>query len=281
MSAALKISDELAANVAAYRATRPKFDFGDALEPQTGTDGEPRRRNRTLAASWRSDVIRAAAEAHEQYGAEAEEINAALAEAIAEGPDFARCHRGSDFRAPPRVNTDRNFIARLMFMVRMIERKSFVVRKKGKHGGTLGKSALRLLEIMIFVANKSAGYLTPSYETLARLACMSRRAIVTAMGVLASMGFVTIHRRIKRVQTALGVKVVQDTNAYEYHLPTKRLGAWAWRVFGEGSECKKFPAKEIIEQNNKTEGSRERETSNEADRFWLDEPWPTGAGGWR
>ena len=226
-----------------------------------------------------------AAEGHE-HGAQAEEINAALAEALAEGPDFSRCRRGSDFRAPPRVNTDRNYIDRLMFMVRMIERKSYAVRGKGPnggglHGGTLGKTAVRLIEIRIFVANKRAGYLTPSYDTLARLACMSRRAIVTAMGVLASMGFVTIHRRIKRVQTAFGPKVVQDTNAYEYHLPTKRLGAWAWRIFGAGSECKSRPAREITEQNNKTGGNREGERSKEADRFWLDEPWPTGAGGWR
>jgi hypothetical protein len=271
MSAPLKISDELAAKVAAWGAARPKFDFGDA-------PGEPRIiRNRDRAASWHSDVRRAASDAHEQYRAPAEEINTALAEAIAEGPDFARCHRGSDFRAPPRVNTDRNYIDRLMFMARMIERKSCAVRKKGKHGGTLGKTALRLIEIMIFVANKSAGYLAPSYDTLARLTCMSRRAIVTAMRVLVSMGFVTIHRRIKRVQTAFGPKVVQDTNAYEYHLPAKRLGAWAWRIFGAGSECKSRPAREIIEQNNKTEGNRE----GEADRFWLDEPWPTGAGGWR
>jgi hypothetical protein len=278
MSAPLKISDELAAKVAAWGAVRPKFDFGDA--PAI----EPRRiRNRDRAASWQSDIYRAATEARarQQCGSEAEEINAALAETLAEGPDFSRCRRGSDFRAPPKVNTDRNYIDRLMFMARMIERKSYVVRKKGKHGGTLGKAALRLLEIMIFVANKSAGYLAPSYDTLARLACMSRRTIITAMGVLEKMGFVTIHRRIKRVQTAFGPKIVQDTNAYEFHLPTKRLGAWAWRIFGAGSECKSRPAKEIIEQNNKTEGSRKGERSKEADRFWLDEPWPTGAGGWR
>src|SRR6185295_16018558 len=165
---------------------------------------------------------------------------------IAVGPDFTRCHRGSDFRAPPTVNTDRNFVARLMFTARMIERKSYAIRAKGKHGGTLGKAALRLLEIMLYVANKRGGYLTPSYDRLARLACMSRRAIVTAMGVLETMGFVTVHRRIKRIRTAFGTKVVQDCNAYEYHLPNG-LGALAWSMFGPRSECTKSTARRSVD----------------------------------
>jgi hypothetical protein len=51
---------------------------------------------------------------------------------LAEGPDFTEHHCGSEFRDPPMV-------ARILFV---IERKSWVVWKKGKHGGTLGRSAL-------------------------------------------------------------------------------------------------------------------------------------------
>jgi hypothetical protein len=277
MTAALKISDELHSLVAAQRAARPEFDQA----PQTITNCELRIRNRDRAASWRNDVYRAAAEAkRQQYGTQAEEINTALAEALAEGPDFARCRRGSDFRSPPKVNTDRNFIARLMFLARMIERKSYAVRAKGKHGGTLGKSALRLLEILLYVVNKGGGYLTPSYDALARLTCMSRRAIVTAMGVLETMGFVTIHRRIKRVQTPLGPKVVQDTNAYEYHLPKTGLGAFARAIFAPPSECTKFQAKESVDTKKGVAEKKVQERDQE-DRWWLPEPWPTGAGGWR
>jgi hypothetical protein len=36
----------------------------------------------------------------------------------------------------------RNHLARLMFMADTIERKSYAVRAKGKHGGALGRSAL-------------------------------------------------------------------------------------------------------------------------------------------
>jgi hypothetical protein len=205
------------------------------------------RRCRDRAAKWQSDIHRAAM----QLMAACPDDGNAIAEAeereIKAGPDFARCRRGSDFRAPPKVNTDRNFVARLMFMARMIERKSWAHKVKGKHGGTLGRSALGLLEIMLYVVNKRGGYLSPSYATLAQLARMSRRAIVTAMGVLESMGFVTIHRRIKRVRTPFGIKVVQDSNAYVYHLP-KGIGALAWALFRPASECSEFPARETTDR---------------------------------
>lgn len=207
-----------------------------------------RVRCRDRAAKWQSDMNRAATQLMAAYPDDAGAIAEVVEREIVAGPDFTRCRRASDFRAPPKVNTDRNFIARLMFMARMIERKSWAHkdRAKGKHGGTLGRSALGLLEIMLYVVNKRGGYLAPSYDTLARLACMSRRAIVTAMGVLESMGFVTIHRRIKRVRTPFGIKVVQDCNAYEYHLP-KGLGALAWAIFRPASECSKFPARETTD----------------------------------
>jgi hypothetical protein len=72
-------------------------------------------------------------------------IQESLEREIQKGPDFTRCRRGSDFRQPPKVNTDRNFLARLMFMADMIERKTWRGRARGKHGGTLGRSALTLL----------------------------------------------------------------------------------------------------------------------------------------
>jgi hypothetical protein len=216
----------------------------------------PRCRDR--AARWQSDMYRAATQLMASCPDDADAIVEHLEREIAAGPDFTRCHRGSDLRAPPKVNTDRNFICRLMFMARMIETKSYARRAKGKHGGQLGKSALRLLEIMVFVVDKRGGYLAPCYDTLARLACMSRRAIVTAMGVLEEMGFVTVHRRVKRVRTPFGVKVVQDSNAYEYHLP-KGLGALAWSSFGPRSECSKFQAREAADRKKEATDKKVQE----------------------
>jgi hypothetical protein len=52
---------------------------------------------------------------------------------------------------------------------------------------------------------------------------------------------VTVHRRIKRIRTALGFKVVQDTNAYTIQEP-KGLGALAASIFKRASESKKCSA---------------------------------------
>jgi hypothetical protein len=213
----------------------------------------PRCRDR--AAAWQADVSRHAVRLMAACPADADAIAERLELQIQEGPDFTRCRRGSDFRQPPKVNTDRNFLARLMFMADMIERKSWRGRPKGKHGGALGRSALTLLRVLLFIVNKKGGYLAPSYDTLARLGRMSRRTVVTAMGVLEAMGFVTVHRRIKRVHTPFGVKVVQDANAYEYQLP-KGLGAIAWSFFGPpASECKNTPARNT---DRKKEGTSEK-----------------------
>lgn len=204
-------------------------------------------RCRDRAAQWQSYMYQAATRLMAACPDQADAIAEHLEKEIAAGPDFARCRRGSKFGDAPKINTDRNFLARLIFMARMIERKSYANRAKGKHGGSLGKTALRLLEVLLYVVNKKGGYLTPSYDTLARMTCMSRRAIVSAMGVLQTMGFVTVHRRVKRIRTPFGVKMVQDSNAYEYHLP-KGLGALAWSIFGAPSECTSFHARETEEQ---------------------------------
>jgi hypothetical protein len=132
------------------------------------------------------------------------EIDVAYQQALAAGPDFNRYHRGSEFRHPPRVNTDRNFLARIMFMANCIERKSYAVRGKGKHGGALGRSALMVLRVLLFVVSKKDGCLYPSLDTIGKLARMSKPTVVKAISTLVLMGFVTVYRRIKRIKTAVG-----------------------------------------------------------------------------
>ena len=204
-------------------------------------------RCRDRAAQWQSDMHRAALSIMAACPDDADAIGEHLEGEIAKGPDFSRQHRGSAFLDAPKVNTDRNFCARLMFIADVIERKTWRSRSKGKHGGTLGRSALSLLRVLMFVVKKSAGKLFPSYDHLARLCRMSRRTVVTAMGILVRMGVVTAHRRIKRVRTPLGVRVVQDSNAYEYHMP-KGLGALAWSIFRPPSECNNSSARTVSEQ---------------------------------
>lgn len=209
----------------------------------------PRRiRCQQREAQWRTSLNKAAAQLMLACPNHTEEISDRLEREIEDGPDFSRCRRGSEFKSPPQVNTDRNFIARIMFMANVIERKSWLNRAKGKQGGTFGRSAIALLHVLLYVVNKKSGYLAPSYDTLARLSRMSRRSVITAMQVLERMGFVTIHRRVRRVKTLLGVKMVQDCNAYEYHLP-KGLGALAWSIFKPSSECKNFSASNPQKKN--------------------------------
>jgi len=81
------------------------------------------------------------------------------------------------------------------------------------------------------------------------------------------------------------VRVVQDSNAYEFHLPVGGLGALAMAVFcPRPSESTKLDA-----IKHKGENPKESElgktvkglSREEIDRWWLAEPLQTGNGGWR
>jgi hypothetical protein len=70
------------------------------------------------------------------------------------------------------------------------------------------------------------GEVRPSLDGIKRLACVCKLTVVNCLKLLEFYGFVLVHRRIKRIRTALGFKVVQDTNAYTIQEP-KGLGALA------------------------------------------------------
>jgi hypothetical protein len=75
----------------------------------------------------------------------------------------------------------------------------------------------------------------PSLVGLARLACVGKQAVVDAIKFLELYGFVDKTRRIRRIMTPFGPKVVQDTNLYRVHEP-RGLGAIASQIWGFGSE---------------------------------------------
>jgi hypothetical protein len=79
----------------------------------------------------------------------------------------------------------------------------------------------------------------PSLVGIARLACACKQTVVNCLKLLSLYGFVIVHRRIKRIRTALGFKVVQDTNAYTIQEP-QGLGAMALRMFRQASESRKW-----------------------------------------
>jgi hypothetical protein len=168
---------------------------------------------------------------------EREWLDAEYERALAKGPDFARYRGTASFDDGPKIKIDRNDAAKLLHLARTIERNSWAVKKPGKHGGSLGRMALKVLETMLFVVRLTDGRMCPSYTSLARLAQMSRRTVISAIGTLETLGFITVHRRLKRVQTALGFETVQDTNAYEIHPPRGFFGTLAMTLFGGKGWC--------------------------------------------
>jgi hypothetical protein len=224
------------------------LDEQPTKRPESGTGGG-NVRQRERAAAWRQQIARAYAYqlGRARSDAERQHLDEAYQAALEARPDFARVHRGSGFALPSCGAYDRNEAHRIMSQARAIERGTYQHRAKGEHGGVIGRSALKLLEVFLFViwpiARKG---IFPSLAHLAAKAHLSVRTVQTCLAVLKLLGFLTITRRMKRVQTALGVQQMQDTNAYILHLP-KGLGAIGAALFGGFfSDGKNFQAKETI-----------------------------------
>jgi Helix-turn-helix domain len=218
-------------------------DAGSATKA-TVKSGSRRIRCHDRAAQWQCEIYRSAADLTAASPGDANAIAEALEREIKVGPDFTRVRRAYSFRSLPKVSTDRNVISKIYAICCAIEKRSHT---KDKHGGTLGRAAKELMRVLLYVVNKSGGYLCPSYDTLAKMTGYCRRTVVTAMAMLQRMGFVTVHRRSKWVQTLFGPKLVQDSNAYVYHLPSRGLGALARAIFAPSSECNSFQARNIAE----------------------------------
>jgi hypothetical protein len=214
----------------------------DSKPSPTGKVTSPRSRNR--AGAWSQDMARAHAYLRCQARTEAEQEAAdrLYEEALRQGPDFTRYHSKSDFRDAPKLNIDRNAYARIMHALEMIERGTYRhSRAKGKQG--LPRTAARVLKALLGLAMRF-GRVYPSLVGLAQLACVCKQTVVDCLSLLELYGFVVRHRRIKRVRTPLGFKVVQDTNAYTVQDP-RGLGALALAVFKGTSESKKPTASSL------------------------------------
>jgi len=171
--------------------------------------------------AWAYLAVRASDPAHEAG------LAARLEQTLKDGPDFAKVRRNATFAPVPIVAYSRQAAAEIMRQAREIERETYAARAKGGHGGALGRMALQLLEWFCFVMWPKARFgMVPSLAHIAADARMSRATVVEAMKRLETFGFLTIQRRRKRVETPLGSKVVQDTNAYVLSL-ARRLAALA------------------------------------------------------
>ncbi|MGH6842433.1 MAG: hypothetical protein ACREDV_10140 [Methylocella sp.] len=201
-------------------------------------------RSRNRAAWWRQDVERTAAYLVGQARTESERafVEQLYEQAIEEGPDFTNYRSKSAFEAAPKLGIDRNAYARILNALDMIERGTYRhCREKGKQG--VPRTVARVLKCLLNLAIRY-GEVRPSLVGIARLACVCKQTVVNCLKLLELYGFVIVHRRIKRIRTALGVKAVQDTNAYTIKEP-KGFGAVAVAIFKRASESRKRAASSL------------------------------------
>jgi len=211
-------------------------------------------RSTRKAVQWSAAVHRAYAYATGRLRdpAQQAELDRHFEATLQEGPDFLKVRAEADFSPVPVVTFSKDTAAEIMRQAREIERESYSSRAKGKHGGALGRMPLQLLEWFCFGMWPRARYgMFPSLAHIAAGARMSRETAVEAIKTLQLFGFLQVQPRRKRIDTPLGVKVVQDTNCYVLSL-AKGLGALALRVFGsksQPSESTKPTAKERFIQS--------------------------------
>jgi hypothetical protein len=89
-------------------------------------------------------------------------------------------------------------------------------RKKDRHGGAVGHTALQVLHTLLFdFLNYSSGRLDPSYAAIARKANVCQRTVANALSRLRALGILNWVRRCAESRTEDGrFMLEQDTNAY-------------------------------------------------------------------
>jgi hypothetical protein len=197
-------------------------------------------RSQDRAVRWRADLERHYGRLIAEAKTPAEQV--LLEESynadIKRGPDFSRVRRNATtFGMPVIKGLDRNLLARLVFNFERISHGLWRTDRKSArdHGRkikrTLPASVLPVLKALVRLTVKHAGRVFPSLEGLAFIAGCSRATCIMAVKLLETWGFLKIVRRCKRVQTTVGMRLVQDTSVYELQEP-QGLAAMAARIFG-------------------------------------------------
>jgi hypothetical protein len=177
----------------------------------------------------------------------------------------AQVRRRSYEMDAPECRIDRNLAIRIIVMARTMERESYKHRARYQHRGALGDLSLALLELLLNFGRKY-GRIFPDYETLAALLRKSPETIVEAMKRLINCGLVTKHRRSKLIGTPQGQRRVQDSNAYEVHMPDKGLAMVPIVARASGSDSSGVSVSTVHVDNEKLAQSLKD------DRWWLPAP---------
>jgi hypothetical protein len=145
-----------------------------------------------------------------------------------------------------------------------LERESYKRRARNQHRGVLGDLGIALLVALMNFGRKY-GRIFPEYDTLATMLRKNLETIVEAMKRLITHGFVTKHRRSKMIGTPQGDRRVQDSNAYEVHMPDAGLATVP--IVASGSDN---PSVSHLNQPDSKCAVAQR---HEEERWWLAEPW--------
>src|SRR5947209_1688538 len=191
----------------------------------------PAPRAAQRARQWRDGLAKAFAHAagRARDAGEQERVWQAYEQELESGPDFTRYRGRSEFREAPGITADRNALTRIRFKLMAIANGSWASKARGKHAGLVQHSTIRVFDALCNLARKH-GRVFPSHKGIAYLAKCSKNTVISALRQLEFFGFVAIFRRLKRIRTPLGARVVQDTNAYMPQEPN-RWGCKALALF--------------------------------------------------
>ena len=220
--------DELAGAI--QRAKLPEQFHLAGFPSEAPTPASPTIRATRKAADWRRQLARALQYALGKSPEQAKELLAEFERREREGPEFMRQRPDSVIAEAPLVNLDRNERIRLTTKFRALCRRSWEAKAPGKHRGAITRAMKSTFLALMYLAEKY-GRVFPSLEGLRHLAMLCKQSVVDALAGLEALGFVTRIRRLKQVETPLGFRTVQNTNAYRVHEPTSGLGLLAIRMF--------------------------------------------------
>lgn len=169
--------------------------------------------------------------------------------------------------------TSRQNVRQIVLAARRYE---LATRQPGARNGALGHVALEVLDLLANLVSYKTGRLDPSIETLMRRLKRSRDAIVRALRVLRTNGFLDwIRRYVPTGNEGRGPQVQQTSNAYRLSMPERakrllRLWGFIPPAPDDFSHAQELRAAEI-------EAHRASLSELERTRFDVDEDSPLGA----
>jgi hypothetical protein len=179
----------------------------------------------------------------------------------------AQVRRRSYEMDAPACPIDRNLACRIIVKAFAMERETYKRRARYQRRGVLGDLSIALLQLLLNFGRKY-GKIFPDYDTLAALLRKDPEAVIEAMKRLITHGFVTKHRRSKLIGTPQGQRRVQDSNAYEVHMPEEGLAALP--LIAAQSSGSEEPG---VSVSTAHVDNANLARPPEDGRWWMPEPW--------